>query len=83
MAGFGGLGAYDIWATIGLTGDAKFNRDLAKAGTTVDKAGQKMNKVMNVALLAGAAAFVAAAGAAVKFETQMANVHTLLDVSDK
>ena len=76
---FSGLpGQNDIIAFLGVGNLAGFRSQLNSAGNAVDQAAQQMNRVLNTAILAGAAAFAGATVAAASFETQMANVHTLL-----
>ncbi len=82
--GFGSIGGVgDIVAFVKLSGADKFNNDLDRLNQRVSNSGQVMNRAMNATLLAGAAAFTAATVAASKFEAQMADVNTLLDVSEK
>ncbi|MBU2527747.1 MAG: phage tail tape measure protein, partial [Bacteroidetes bacterium] len=72
--GLGSFGVGDIVARIGLTGDAAFKRQLDGVDARVNKSAQTMNKALNVAILAGAAAFTVAVMAAAKFESSFAGV---------
>ena len=81
--GLGGLGGNDIAVKIGLTGDKAFNKQIDQVSARTKKMGEIMNRGMNASILAGVAAFAAAIKVAADFETGMANVNTLLDVSDE
>jgi len=72
------LGGFDIAGYIGIVGLSKFNQDLNKATTNADKAAKAMNRGLNVAIAAGAAAFALAIKSAADFEAKMGNIHTLL-----
>uniref|UniRef100_A0A6M3IMF2 Putative tail protein n=1 Tax=viral metagenome TaxID=1070528 RepID=A0A6M3IMF2_9ZZZZ len=76
MFGFSGFGSGvgDIVAFVKLGGTSEFNADLARLNTSVNGASQTMNKVLNVSLMAGIAAFTAATLAAAKFESSFAGV---------
>ena len=81
--GMGSFGVGDILARIGLTGDDAFKRQLDGVDARVNKSAQTMNKVLNVAILAGAAAFVVSVAAAAKFETAMRNVNSISKLSEE
>jgi len=49
-------GKYDILTLMGID-TSQYQQGLGGAGAAADEAGQKMDKVLNVALAAGAAAF--------------------------
>ena len=81
MSGFSGLGSFgsfDIVAYLGIKGDTEFNTVLGKADQSVEKTAGKMNLALTAAIGAAAAAFTTAVTESAKFESKMANVHTLL-----
>jgi len=72
---FGGLpGGNDIIAFLGVGNLAQFKSQLSGADSAVDKTARNMDRVLNVAIMAGAAAFIAAAAAAAQFESSFAGV---------
>ena len=82
FSGLGG-GSGDILVRIALSGSEKYNAEINKASQATERTAQNIDRALNVALLAAAAAFTGAVLAAGKFEKEMANVNTLIDVSDK
>jgi len=83
MLGLTGGGGRDILVHIGLEGDAAFMRKLQGVDAQVQKTAALQSAALNAAVLAGAAAFTGAVIAATKFESKMADVHTLLGKESK
>ncbi len=77
MSIFGGIGSVvgaDIIAYVKLSGADTFNRDLDKINKNAELFSGTLNKTMNIALGAGAAAFLASSAAAITFESSFAGV---------
>jgi len=83
FGGIGNLGGVgDIVAMLGVGGADKFNADLNRASMQVNKTAKQIDKALNVALVAGTAAFIANAKAAADFQSKMSDIHTLLGGSE-
>ena len=80
----------DIVSYVGLVGGQEFRNELSKIDRSVQKTGaqttrmgQLFKKSAKIATLALTGIMIASTAMAANFEAKMANVHTLLDVSDK
>ena len=89
FSGLGGLGALggggtnDIAVRIGLTGAKKFEGDLNATATKMGGFATMAAKALVAIGVAAAVTFAMAVKEASHFEHEMANVNTLLDVSDE